>query len=493
MIIPGRPFGDIQMPETRRFLRSIAAVAVLAIGASTLALTSSGASTSGSWHGINGSPSGGDEYFPDAGNGGYDVTNYSLNITYKPDGEKSPETGALTGVATIKARALASLDTFNLDLRDLTASGVTVDGRRARFTQAGQELTIDPAWIINRGRSFTVVVTYAGTTGQPVDNTGAFYGWVSFEDGAFVANEPDAAPTWYPVNDTPTDKASYDFRITVPNGKTAVANGFLVGQRTRGDWTTFTWRAPEQMASYLSTASVGDYKLLQYKSGGVWMIDAIDADLYDLPGKPNPEDSLARTGEMIQFFQPIFGRYPFGSFGAIIDDDEDAGYALETQTRPIYSGVPGESTVAHELAHQWFGNSVSPSKWADIWLNEGWASYAEWLWAEHNGGITPAQQFDELFLEPADSNLWSTAPAAPGAEGIFDRGVYDRGAMTLQALRVKIGDDSFFRLTKQWTSRNRDSDASTQDFIAMAERVSRQQLDDFFTTWLYTDTKPVTW
>ena len=394
-------------------------------------------------------------------------------------------------MATIKARAQAPLDSFNLDLRGFTVSSVTVDGRRAQFAQAGQELRIDPARTLDRGRSFTVVVTYAGATGQPLDNTEAEYGWVSFPDGAFVANEPDGAPTWYPVNDTTTDKASYDFRITVPEGKTAVANGFLVGQRTKAGKTTFIWHAPEQMASYLSTASVGDYQLRQYRSGGVLMIDAIDKDLYT--DTVNPEDSVARTGEMIQFFQPIFGRYPFGSFGAIIDDD-DVGYALETQTRPIYSGIPDESTVAHELSHQWFGNSVSPTKWADIWLNEGWATYAEWLWAEHNDPTaTPAKEFDALYARPATSAFWTTKPADPGATNLFVSAVYNRGAMTLQALRGKIGDDSFFRLTKQWTSRNRDSDASTKDFINLAERVSHQQLDDFFTTWLYTGCKPVTW
>ena len=470
------------MSGQRTFVRSLAVVAAVAIGSSFLTATSVGANPPGPRHGIEGASGVGDDYFPFAGNGGYDVKNYDLNLTYKPTSDTA---GDLSGVAIIKARATASLNTFNLDFLGFDISRLTVDGRPTAYTRSGQELTIDPARTIDRGRSFTVEVTYRGNTGQPLDNTGALYGWVSYPDGSFVANEPDGAPTWYPVNDTPTDKASYNFRITVPKGKTAVANGYLVGQRTRGDWTTFTWRAPEQMASYLSTASVGDYDLRQYRSGGVLMIDAVDRDL-----PATADDNLARTGEMIEFYQTMFGKYPFGSFGAIIDDNRDAGYALETQTRPIYSGAPSESTVAHELAHQWFGNSVSPGKWQDIWLNEGWASYAEWLWAEHTGGISPAEQFDELYAEPADSNLWAPAPAAPGATGIFDRSVYDRGAMTLQALRQQIGDGSFFRLTKQWTSRYRDSDATTADFIALAERVSRQQLDDFFQTWLYTDTKP---
>jgi aminopeptidase N len=474
------------MSRRSTVFRSLAVLAVLAVGSSSLAGTAASASPPGPRQGIEGSSGVGDDYFPLAGNGGYDVKNYDLTLKYSLPTVDKP--GHLDGIATIKARATASLDTFNLDLLGFEVSRLTVDGRPAPYVHEGQELTIDPARTIQRGRSFTVVVTYAGDTTQPLDNTGAFYGWVTYPDGSFVANEPDGAPTWYPVNDHPTDKASYDFRITVPKGKTAVANGYLVRQRTKGDWTTFTWRAPEQMASYLSTASVGDYDLRQYRSGGVLMIDAVDRDLPE-----TADDTLARTGEMIEFFQPIFGKYPFGSFGAIIDDDTDAGYALETQTRPIYSGPPSESTVAHELAHQWFGNSVSPGKWQDIWLNEGWASYAEWLWAEHIGGISTAQQFDDLYAEAPTTRLWAPAPAEPGATGLFSRSVYDRGAMTLQALREKIGDDSFFRLTKQWAGKYRDSDATTADFITLAERVSSQQLDDFFQTWLYTDTKPATW
>jgi aminopeptidase N len=430
-----------------------------------------------------GAPGVGDAYFPLAGNGGYDVAHYDLTIRY------TPATRAFSGEAEIEARSSQSLSRFNLDLRGFTVRSVLVDGKAAAFSRDGQELTVTPRRELRRGSAFKVKVTYDGTTGQPTDNTGALYGWVSFDDGAFVANEPEGASTWYPVNDHQTDKATYDFTITVPDGKTAVANGELVSRHTDRGWTTFRWHARDPMASYLSTASIGDYDLrLRRGPHGLPIIDAIDRDL-----PADAADGLARTAEIIDYFNGVFGRYPFSSAGGIIDDDEDAGYALETQTRPIYSGPPDESTVAHELAHQWYGNAVSPSLWRDIWLNEGFATYAEWLWEEHNGGVTAAAQFDQLYARPDTASLWRNVVADPGAENLFVSSVYNKGALTLQALREKIGDRDFFALLTAWYAVHRDSDADTGDFIALAEKISRQKLRPFFQTWLYTAGKPATW
>jgi aminopeptidase N len=432
---------------------------------------------------IPGAPGAGDAYFPLAGNGGYDVEHYSLHIRY------DPATRAFAGVADLRVRATASLSSFNLDLRGFTVRSVTVDRRRATATRDGQELTVSPRRALKKGERFNVSIRYDGTTGRPVDNTGVLYGWVSTPDGAFVANEPEGASTWYPVNDHPTDKATYDFRVTVPAGKTAVANGELVDRRTANGWTTWVWRARDPMASYLSMAAVGDYELRQRRGPrGLPIIDAIDRDL-----GPEADDGLARTDEMIEYFSRLFGHYPFSSYGAVVDDDTDAGYALENQTRPIYSGPPGESTVAHELAHQWFGNSVSPNRWREIWLNEGFATYAEWLWQEQTGGPTAAEQFDDEYARPATSPFWTLPPGDPGAENLFAGTVYSRGAMTLQALREKIGDRDFFALLRAWYAKNRDTTAGTADLIALAERIARQDLDPFFRTWLYTPGKPAAW
>jgi aminopeptidase N len=431
----------------------------------------------------------GDEYFPLAGNGGYDVGHYDLKIHYTPpDPEPAPLEGQLSAEATITLTATEDLDQFNLDLRDLQVESVVVNGKPMDFTHEDGELVVTPRPKLKAGAEAEVVVTYGGTTTRPTDIEGALYGWVTMRDGAMVVNEPEGASTWYPVNDHQTDKATYDFEITVPEGLVAVANGELVGAETAAGWTTWTWDADDPMASYLSTASIGNYELNQWTTAsGLTVIDAFDQDL-----PAGATDGLAQTEEMIAFFEGQFGPYPFSSAGAIVDDDS-VGYALETQTRPIYSGRARESTVAHEIAHQWMGNSVSPERWSDIWLNEGWATYGSWIWSEHDGGATAQELFDEVMAIPADDEFWTTVVADPGPFGLFADAVYDRGAAALYALRVEIGEDAFAELSTAWPTRYADSTATTEDFQALAEEISGQDLEAFFDVWVWTPVKPTAW
>jgi aminopeptidase N len=433
---------------------------------------------------VAGGASGGDPYFPAAGNTGYDVAHYDLDLRYDPAAKD------LDAKANIVATATTALRSFNLDLRDLTVSSVRVNGRAAAFSHASGELVVTPRSPLPARRPFIVAVEYGGTTGQPQDNTGALYGWVSYADGAFVANEPEGASTWYPVNDVPTDKATYTFAVTVPQGTTAVGNGELVSRKTKAGWTTWRWVAVNPMASYLSMAATGDYELTTTRTAsGLPIINAVDEDL-SAADRAATDAVLARQPEMISFFTGLFGRYPFTSFGAVVDDDEEAGYALENQTRPIYSGPPSEGTVAHELAHQWYGNKVTPKQWKDIWLNEGFATYAEWLWSEHRGQETVQQAFDTAYGRAPTSAFWQVPPGDPGAEGLFAGAVYDRGAMTLHALRLTIGDDAFFTVLKRWAARNQHRPATTAQLLALAEQVSGEQLDALFDAWLYTPGKP---
>jgi aminopeptidase N len=435
---------------------------------------------------VFGSASGDDPYFPAAGNGGYEVTHYDLTIDYAPD------TRSFAGTAVITASSLAKLSRFNLDLRDLEVSSVEVNGAPAAFAHEDGELQITPAAPIANGTPFQVEVAYGGTTGQPEDNSGALYGWVSFDDGAFVANEPEGASTWYPVNDVPYDKATYTFTVTVPDGTTVVANGDLIEQTSSDGFTTFRWQADDPMSSYLSMAASGDYTLTtETTPSGLPIINAVDDDLSSAQ-KTTAATRLALQPEMIEFFEELFGPYPFSSYGAVIDDDTDAGYALENQTRPIYSGVPSESTIAHELAHQWYGNKVTPKQWKDIWLNEGFATYASWLWGEHRGGQTLQQRFDDVMARSPASAFWQVPPGDPGPLDLFAAATYDRGAAFLHALRLTVGDDDFFSILRQWADRPADAPATTADLLTLSESVSGQELDDLFDVWLYQVGKPPT-
>ncbi len=457
----------------------------------------------------------GDTYFPFAGNGGFDVQHYALDLTYSPPGPSpAPLEGQLTGTATITLVPTSDLDLFHLDLRGMDVTSVTVDGKsllevaapatganlnRPAYWQISDdasrvwELVIQPRPKLKTGRAVTVVVNYAGTTTRPLDIENALYGWVTTRDGAMVVGEPEGNMTWYPVSDHPTDKATYSFEITVPEGKVAVANGLQSQPPATADgWTTWYWDAPDPQASYLTTASVGDFDLrYSTTASGIPIIDAVDTKL-TASRLATTNASLALQPAMIDFFASKFGPYPFVAAGAIVDNDS-VGYALETQTRSVYSGSAAQGTVAHEIAHQWFGNTVSPSRWQDIWLNEGWATYATWMWTEQQGGTTAQARFDSYLAPARTAAYWGLNVADPGPLGLFASQVYDRGAATLHALRVKVGDDAFFAGAQLWLARYDDSDATTEDFQAVYEEVSGQDLTTFFNVWLRDPVKPTTW
>jgi hypothetical protein len=263
------------------------------------------------------------------------------------------------------------------------------------------------------------------------------------------------------------------------------------------------------MASYLATVNFGQFDTRRYRTDdGLWMYDALDPDLFSEPSDPEDpasatfgeiaDGSLARQGEIIDFLEARFSRYPFSTGGGIVDDYDNLQFALETQTRPVYSKYfftsppSGDSVVVHELAHQWFGDSVALAEWKHMWLNEGFAQYAEWMWAEEEGLGTAQEQFDGLYNGiPADDPFWSVVIGDPGPEFLFDIAVYFRGAMAVHALRQEVGDRDFFRILRVWTTRRAGGHGTIPQFIRLAERISGEQLDDLFEVWLFTGSKPV--
>jgi aminopeptidase N len=421
-----------------------------------------------------------DPFFPFAGNGGYDVKHYSLGLDY------DPATDVLVGDAKIVAVAKQNLSRFNLDLRGFAISDLEVNRSNAQFARDGQELIVTPRRGLRRGHPFVVEVSYEGVPAVIIDPDGSSEGWVHTDDGAFVVNEPQGSPGWYPANDNPRDKATYDFRITVPEGKTALGNGVLVNKRTRRGKTTWTWLSLTPMAPYLATATNGDFRFWRDRGPhGLPIYNAVAPEF-----GTEPDAVLAKQPEIISFFSDLVGRYPAEAAGAIVDTG-DVGYALETQTKPNYDGVPDESTVVHEISHEWFGNSISLTIWPDIWLNEGFAAFAEWIYAERHGGTTAAAVLDTECARAATSSFWRLPPGNPGTPArLFAGQVYTRGGMTLQKLRETVGDAAFFRILRRWYAENRRGNVVTADFIELSERISGRELSSFFDTWLYQPVKP---
>ncbi|MEU4158844.1 M1 family metallopeptidase [Actinoplanes sp. NPDC026670] len=426
----------------------------------------------------------GDPYYPKYGNGGYDVGGYDLALRY------DPSAGRLEGTATITATATQDLSRFNLDLDGLGVTKVTVDGTAAASTTEAAELVITPAAGIPKGTGFTVVVDYGGTPGPTRNDTLGTSGWLRDGDsgGAVALGQPESASTWFPVNDHPSDKATFQLAMTVPDGVEVISNGVPGPKETADGRTTWRWTESSPMASYLATVVIGQYRITESTHAGRPMVIAVPESM---PADGPAAESLARTGEITDFLETQFGPYPFAANGGVVVDEERIRYALETQSRPVYGNtffLTGENTgvVAHELAHQWFGDSVALARWQDIWLNEGFATYAEWLWSEHTGAQTAQQIFDRRY----SGFNWSEAPGDPTPKRLFGNAVYQRGGMTVHALRKTLGDEAFFELVKSWTAEHRDGNVTTDQFIKAASAAAGRDLTPFFNAWLTATTKP---
>jgi aminopeptidase N len=463
-----------------RLVRSVFGLAALSVMAAALTFAIPAAAADF----VPGSPGLGDPFFPNAGNGGYDVGHYSLTLAYEPSSNQ------LSGTAAITATATQNLASFNLDLRGFSISRLLVNGQAASFARSGEhELVITPVTGLQSGSVFTVAIDYVGAPAVVTDPDEAIEGWVPTDDGAFVVGEPQGSPAWYPVNDNPRDKATFDFRVTVPAGLTVMANGVLVSSATAGGKTTWVWQETDPMAPYLATATLGRFDLtVSTTSAGIPSYVAVDPQL-------SKGQVLGKLPEVVDFYTSLYGPYPFNAVGAIVDSAKVVGYSLETQTKPVFDRMPDEATLVHELSHMWFGDSVTLTTWPDIWLHEGFATWSEWIWSEYQGNKSAAQWFKGLYNTPAQNlPFWTPPVADPGSPAfLFNGTVYYRGAMTLQALREKIGDTVFFGLLRDWATQNRYGNVTTAEFIALAEQQSGMNLQRFFDVWLYQADKPTSW
>jgi aminopeptidase N len=439
-----------------------------------------------------GSPSLHDPLVPGYGNGGYDVSHYGIRLHY------NSTSGLLSGTTRITAQLKQNLSRFNLDFA-LPVRSVTVNGRTAAFRSKlgqgfyyGKELVVTPARGLRKGSRMTVTVTYSAKPRQV--KVHGVSGWFRTPTGASWVDEPIAATEWwYPGNDYPSDKASYDVTVTTPRADTAISNGKLLSRKVHGTQATSHWRSTAPMATYLAFLTIGRYAVVTSTTPqGLPMYTAYERGGGVLMQRARRD--LSRTPEVIGFLQKRWGPYPFDVGGGSVIRIPYGG-ALETQTRPTYEvGIWRNSprniwVVVHETSHLWFGDSVTMARWRHIWLAEGFATYSEWVWSQAHGNGTAEQLFKATYAQyPKHDAFWKEPLVHPAYA--LELQAYFRGVMTLQALRNRVGSPTFFAIMRTWVRVHRHSNADSADFAALATSLSGQDLRSFFHAWLYAAHRP---
>jgi aminopeptidase N len=410
-------------------------------------------------------------YFPDHGDDGYRVDHYDLALDYAVGPNR------LTASAKIRCTASESLETIGFDLGSFRVSKVAVNGSAVRFTHRRNKLRLTGK--VAAGERFTVEVRYTGNP-RPQRSHWGELGWDQLTDGVIVASQPTGAPSWFPCNDRPSNKATYRIAVTTASAYRVVANGSLVGQRQGASTTTWVFEQAEPMATYLAGVQIGRYA--EFGQSGTLRLACPRGLTADV------RHDFGRQPRMMKVFTERFGPYPFDSYTAVVVDDE-LEIPVEAQGMSIFGtnhvdGARGsERLIAHELAHQWFGNSLTLASWSDIWLHEGFAAYAEWLWSE-SCGDGDAASHAQSWHRRLSALRQDIVLTDPGPRRLFDDRVYKRGALTLQALRREVGDQVFFKLLREWTAAHRYGSVTTAEFIELASQLAGRSLDAFFTPWL---------
>jgi aminopeptidase N len=446
---------------------------------------------------VEGDVGGHDPYFPGLGNGGYDVQHYDVDLKVELFSEQ------LTAEVRITAVALVDLVSFSLDLYGLEVTAVEVDGIAAGFERAGasegkdaeegegeatpaSELIVRPAMPLRAEATFEVTVRYHGWPQGRYDPSVRFMpvGWLPREEAVYVVSECIGASSWLPCNDHPSDKATFAYRVTVEKPYSVAANGLLVEEIDLGEKRTFVWKARDPMATYLATVNVAEFDV--YEDEGP---RGIPIRVYYPKGAEEQARPFHQQAEVLRVLENAFGPYPFEAAGGVVANTQMGG-ALECQTMPVYGPGMGVEVIVHELAHQWYGDAVSPELWRDMWLNEGFASYSEYLWIEAKEGKEAYEERAKRSYERLRRSA-TGSPFDPGVEQVFSGRVYTRGAMVLYGLRAEVGDEAFFRILKSWVETHRNGNGSTAQFVAHATRIAERDLAAFFDAWLYSEITPV--
>ncbi|TIC84977.1 M1 family metallopeptidase [Nocardioides sp. GY 10113] len=425
-----------------------------------------------------------DSVYPDAGDPLVDALHYDLDLTWSPDRDRLDAREILT------FRATANAPGIRLDLSDaLTVGSVAVDGEPADFALADQDLTIDHR--VRRDRTYELVIEYGGSP-EPVpapsvrDDFADGLGWLTAADhSTSTLQEPYGAFTWYAVNDHPSDKALYDFTLTTDAPWTGVANGENTGTTEEDGLRTTTWHLAEPAASYLVTVAFDDFQVTDLASpSGVPIQIWAPAE-----GDPTP----GQTGyapQAMAWLEELLGPYPFDTFGIVVVG-RDSG--METQTMVTLGNTPyttSAAVVVHELAHQWYGDTVTPADWSDVWMNEGTAMYLQGLWQAEQAGISIEEKIDSWARGEAAERAEAGPPGAYDPEQFGAGNIYYGPALMWQELRERIGDEAFFALLRDWPADQENDTADRREYLRWIERETGEELTAFFGDWLLSPTTP---
>ncbi len=431
----------------------------------------------------------GDPYMPELGNTGYDVQHYDLSLKFDFEAHTLDAETVITALST-----LDSLGSLSLDFASLTVRGVQVDGQTATFKQDANRFKLfvtlpKPAAL---GQKFTMNIKYDGTPGTfqsqylrflPI---GLDVNWETRH--VFAVNEPDGARGWFPCNDHPRDRATFTYHITVPDDLTAVANGTQQGDPiTAGDgYHTFDWDMPDMMATYLTVVAIKNYVAKPLPNAGLDIPLTVYAYAEDAAAAANV---LQATGEIMTREIGWFGPFPFKSYGQVLVGQDAVGMEAQTMTVLPDSFARSDSNkvytfVAHEMAHHWFGDLIALDTWADIWLNEGFASYAEYLAFEAKSGAQNAKRLLDSWEMRVRASTGRAPIIKPQVGDMFGANTYVKAGFTLHMLRLEVGDEAFFNILKGYVKRFSGKNARTTDFEAIATEISGRDLSGFFDTWL---------